>query len=84
MEDGAAADYSAAAEEGDLFVQKPPASAEQVGSAPLAQVARAQMGIIHKPVMRCCVCNIITWGANADLVSLIGNAGRQAAPASSS
>ena len=42
------------------------------------------MGIIHKPVMRCCVCNIITWGANADLVSLIGNAVRQAAPASSS
>ena len=30
LEDSAATDNSAAAEEGDLFVQKPPASAEQV------------------------------------------------------
>ncbi|CAK0770817.1 hypothetical protein CVIRNUC_003805 [Coccomyxa viridis] len=33
VEDGAAADDSAAAEEGDPFVQKPPASAEQVEEA---------------------------------------------------
>lgn len=36
LEDSTATDYDAAAEEGDLYVQKQPASAEQVGCTPLA------------------------------------------------
>ncbi len=47
VEDGAAADDSAAAEEGDPFVQKPPASAEQVESPLLADLSGMRTDGLH-------------------------------------
>ena len=66
LEDSAATGDSAAAEEGDLFVQKPPASAEQVASTPLAdadgmrtdghlaQACHRLLCMQHRPLGRQC------------------------------
>ena len=81
LEDGAATDYSAAAAEGDLFVQKPPASAEQVGCKPIAgsggmhqdrrwpQACHEMVRLQNRPL-----------GRQVRMVSMLGLAVRQAAP----